>query len=66
MPVLLNGLSLFSSAGIGETYIGEYVSIKVANELLPTRSKLYSHFYPDVKMINGDIKNKSNYFRITK
>lgn len=58
MSELLNGLSLFSSAGIGETYIGEYVSIKVANELLPIRSKLYSHFYPDVKMINGDIKIK--------
>ena len=64
MPVLLNGLSLFSSAGIGETYIGEYVSIKVANELLPNRSKLYSHFYPDVKMINGDIKNKNIFDRI--
>lgn len=39
MTKKLNGLSLFSSAGIGETYIGEYVEMKVANELLKIEVK---------------------------
>lgn len=51
----LKGLSIFSSAGLGETYIDKFIDIKVANELLKPRSKLYSHFYPNVNMINGDI-----------
>lgn len=54
----LKGLSLFSSCGIGETYIKEYIDMKVANELLDKRCKLYNHFYPEVQMINGDIKDK--------
>ena len=52
----MNGLSLFTGAGISETYLGDTpIKIKVANELVPNRAKLYSHFYPDSKMICGDI-----------
>jgi len=60
----LRGLSLFSSAGIGETYISDFVDMKVANELLPQRSKLYKHFYPDVEAIQGDITNEEIYQKI--
>ena len=60
----LKGLSLFSSAGIGETYIGEYVEMKVANELLKNRSEIYNFFYPNTQMINGDITNNIIYKKI--
>jgi DNA (cytosine-5)-methyltransferase 1 len=60
----LKGLSLFSSAGIGETYIGNYVEMKVANELLKNRSEIYNFFYPNTQMINGDITNDIIYKKI--
>lgn len=60
------GLSLFSSVGIGETYIDKYVDMKVSNELLEQRSKLYKHFYPSVDMIQGNITNKEIYKKILK
>jgi DNA (cytosine-5)-methyltransferase 1 len=62
----LNGLSLFSSAGIGETYLGEYVDMKVANELIENRSKIYKYFYPKTNMINGDITHEKIYKEILK
>ena len=38
----MNGLSLFSSAGIGETYFKEVgINIVVANELVDKRANLY-------------------------
>ena len=53
------GASLFSSAGIAETYFKELgIDIKVANELLPKRADLYRFFYPDTNMIQGDITDK--------
>jgi DNA (cytosine-5)-methyltransferase 1 len=55
------GLSLFSSAGIGEYYIHEFINIKVANELKTDRASIYKHFYPDVNMIEGDITNEIIY-----
>jgi len=57
----LRGLSLFSSAGIGETYIGNYIDMLVANELLDIRCKLYKHFNPKSKVILGDIRDKKVY-----
>ena len=52
----MNGLSLFSSAGIAETYFAENgIDIKVASELLPERANFYRHLYPDTKMFQGDI-----------
>ena len=55
----LKALSLFCNVGLAETYFGDVgIDVKVANELLPERSRFYSHLYPDVNMINGDITNK--------
>ena len=52
-------LSLFSSAGIAETYFDAHgVSVKVAAELLPERVKIYRQLYPSVHMIEGDITEK--------
>lgn len=54
----LKGISLFSSAGIGETYFKEIgIDIVVANELVPKRADLYRTLYPDCNMICGDITN---------
>lgn len=54
----MNGLSLFSSAGIGETYLKETgIDIVVANELIEKRAELYRHLYPKTNMICGDITN---------
>lgn len=56
----INGVSLFSSAGIAETYFKQIgIDITIANELLPKRSQLYSYFHPETKMINGDITDKN-------
>lgn len=57
-----NGLSLFSSAGIAETYFENHgIHIRVACELLPERAKLYSHLYPSVQMFCGDITEKRTF-----
>lgn len=53
-----NALSLFSSAGVAETYFDKHgVFVKVAAELLPERASLYQHLYPNAKMMQGDIAN---------
>ncbi|OZT78257.1 DNA cytosine methyltransferase [Salinicoccus roseus] len=55
----LNGLSLFSSAGIGELNLKEVgIDIVVANELLEKRAKVYKHLHPKSQMVNGDILKK--------
>lgn len=55
----LNGLSLFSSVGLAETYFCEYdIEVMVANEWLETRAKFHKHLYPNCKMIVGDITDK--------
>ena len=54
----MRGLSLFSSAGVGEAYLSQIgVDIVVANELIPRRAKLHSDLYPECKTICGDITN---------
>ena len=50
------GISMFSSAGIAETYLANInIDIVLANELLKERAEYYSHFYPSVDMVVGDI-----------
>jgi len=50
------GASLFSSAGIAETYLEDVgVNIIAANELLKQRADLYQSLYPNSKMIAGSI-----------
>ena len=58
----LKGLSLFSSAGVGETYLDEVgVNIVVANELIEKRAKLHNLLYPNCECICGDITNSQIY-----
>ena len=53
------GISLFSSAGIGELYFNDInIDIVVANELIPKRAELYKHAYSNANVIVGDICNK--------
>lgn len=55
----MKGLSLFSSAGIGETYLHECnIDIIAANELLPRRAQLHTRLFPNCQMICGDISEK--------
>jgi len=50
------GASLFSSAGIAETYFEEVgINIVAANELIKERADLYQSLYPHSKMIPGNI-----------
>lgn len=56
----MNGLSLFAGAGIGEYFLDKAgVNIVVANELINKRAELYKKFYPNAKMICGDISDKT-------
>ena len=60
-----NALSLFSSAGIAETYFEKHgINVKVASELLPERVKIYQHLYPKVNMVQGDITDKNIFNKI--
>lgn len=55
----IKGISLFSSAGIGELYFDDInIDIVVANELIPKRAELYKHAHLNADMIVGDICNE--------
>ena len=61
----MKGLSLFSSAGIGETYLNDLdMEIVTANELIPKRAELYKKIYSDTNMICGDISDEKIFQRI--
>lgn len=52
----MKGLSLFASAGIGETYLEDCgIDVVVANEIIEKRANLYQKLYPKCNMICGDI-----------
>lgn len=56
----IKGISMFSSAGIAETYLKDIgIDILLANELIEERAKFYNHLYPESKMIMGDILDKN-------
>ena len=58
----MNGLSLFSSAGIGELHLNRLgIDIKVSNELIKRRAALYQTIHKNTKIIQGDITNKKVY-----
>ncbi len=62
---MIKGVSLFTSAGIAETYLNEVgVEITVANELIKERATLYANLYKNSKMIAGDILDKNNFAQI--
>ncbi len=59
LPAPLQGVSLFSSIGIGEADLNKIgIQIRLANELLKNRAELYKKMYPDSLMIQGDITDK--------
>ena len=61
----MKGVSLFSSAGIAETYFKEIgIDIVIANELIPARADLYSSIYENSAMITGNILNKEIFDKI--
>lgn len=63
MKKRLKGISLFASAGIGETYFKDIgIDIVVANELLEKRANLYRAINPETKVVCGDITDE-NIFR---
>lgn len=63
----MRGLSLFSSAGIGETYlIQSGIEIVVANELIERRATLHNKLYPKCNTICGDITNPTVFNSIIK
>lgn len=56
----LKGISLFASAGIGETYFkGVGIDIVVSNELIERRANLYKAISPSTKVICGDITDEN-------
>lgn len=61
----LTGISLFASAGIGETYFKDVgIDIKVANELLKPRADLYKAINPETTVVCGDITKEEIYNKI--
>jgi DNA (cytosine-5)-methyltransferase 1 len=53
---MMKAISLFTSAGIGETYLKEIgIDIVVGAELIEKRANLFKHLYPDSEVIIGDI-----------
>ncbi|MBU6089365.1 DNA cytosine methyltransferase [Mammaliicoccus sciuri] len=56
----INAISLFSSAGIGELSLHKgNLTFVAANELLEKRANTYKFFFPNTKMFQGDIIDKS-------
>lgn len=65
MKKRLTGLSLFASAGIGETYFKDVgIDIKVANELLEKRANLYRAINPETTVVCGDITKDEVFSKI--
>ena len=63
----MNGVSLFSSAGIGELFLkNNGIEIKIANELIKRRADLYKTIHPHSDIIIGDINNNIIYEEIKK
>lgn len=61
----MNALSLFSNIGIGESLLFKNnINIKVANEIIEKRVKIYREMYPKVNMISGDIRNNDTFNKI--
>ncbi|HHE8775242.1 TPA: DNA cytosine methyltransferase, partial [Haemophilus influenzae] len=55
-------LSMFSSAGISETYFDDIgIDVCVANELVPERADYYKMLHPKTQMIQGDITDPKIY-----
>ncbi len=63
----MKGISLFSSAGIAETYLKDCdIETVCACELLPKRAELHKWLYPECDMVCGDITDENVYNRVKK
>lgn len=63
----IRAVSLFANVGIAETYLDKVgINVVVANELLEERAKFYSHLYPQVDMITGDITDENVFDEVIK
>lgn len=61
----IKAVSLFANVGIAETYFDELgIDVVVANELVEERSRFYSHLYPNVNMITGDITDADVFAKV--
>ena len=61
----MKGISLFSSAGIAETYFKDCnIDIVGASELVSKRAELHKWLYPQCSMVCGDITNIENFKKI--
>lgn len=61
----MKGISLFSSAGIAETYLKECnIEMLCACELLPKRAELHKWLYPNCDMVCGDITDSGIYNQV--
>lgn len=55
----MNAITLFSGIGVDELYLRELgINTIVSNEIIDLRAKIYSHFFPSVKMVTGDINEE--------
>jgi DNA (cytosine-5)-methyltransferase 1 len=61
----IKGVSLFSSAGIAETYFENLgIDICVANELIKKRCDLYEYLHPKTQMVNGNIQDQKIFNKV--
>ncbi len=61
----MRGISLFSGAGIGETYFKECgIDIIAANEIIKRRADLYKAIYPETNVVCGDIADEDIFNKI--
>lgn len=61
----VKALSLFANVGIAESYFKELgIDVVAANELIEERCRFYSHLYPEVTMIQGDIREEAVFSRV--
>ncbi len=63
----MKAISLFSSAGVGETYLNDIgIDVVVGAELIEKRAYLYKHLYPNSEVVVGDISKIETKDRISK
>lgn len=64
---MMKAISLFSSAGVGETYLKEVgIDVVCSAELIDNRAKFYRHLYPESEVIIGDISKQEIKDKISK
>ncbi len=56
---MMKAISLFTSAGVGETYLKDAgIDVICGAELIEKRAKLYKHLYPESEIVVGDISKQ--------